>query len=315
MNTIDGKIPQRDAFGKALVALGATMPELVVFDADVSSSTKTGLFGAAYPERFFNMGVAETGMVGTAAGMATRGLRPVVSTFALFLSLKTAEQVFNCVCHNELPVVLAGGYAGLSDSYDGGSHQAVSDLAVMRSLPGMTVLAPCGAEDVEGSLRHALSLPGPCYLRLGRNPMPEPERNVFTTAIDCLRPGDAVTLVASGITVGLALEAAERLSADGLSAEVLCVRQIKPLDEAALKTSARKTGAVVVIEEHSVIGGLGGAVCETLADCAGVRTRLLGIHDAIGESGDYPGLLARHGITAEAIIATASDLNTTRSKA
>lgn len=301
-------ISGRDAFGAALLALAESHPEMVVLDADVASSTKTLAFGRKYPERFFNVGVAEANMADIAGGMATCGLRPVVSTFALFLALKATDQIRNVTCYNNLPVVFAGGYAGLSDSYDGASHQSIADLAIMRALPNMTVVVPCDPSEVEPTLAQALRRNGPTYLRLGRNPSPvlfDAAPVAATGAIRHLRFGNTLTMIVCGIPTYLAIAAADQLAKEKIDVDLLAVSTLKPLDSATLAASARRTGRVLTIEEHSVIGGLGGAVAEALARLAPVPMEFIGVQDCFTESGDYLPLLAKHGLSAEKIAAVA----------
>jgi transketolase len=301
----------RDVFGQALVDLAPTHPELVVLDADVSSSTKTSLFGKACPERFFNVGVAETNMVDIAAGLATCGFRPVVSTFALFLASKTAEQIRNSICYNNLPVIIAGGYAGLSDSYDGASHQAIEDLAIMRALPNLAVLSPGDPAEVKSALEAALQHNGPVYLRLSRNATPVLFEDAAPFQIGrnrTLREGADVTLLATGVPVYLAAEAAKQLAARNIQATVISVSSLKPLDEDSILAAARKTGLVVTVEEHSILGGLGGAVAELLSEKAPTRMTRIGLHDRFGESGDYAALMAKHGISVAGIVEQAERL-------
>lgn len=304
-------IAMREAFGKALVELAETVPELVVLDADVSSSTKTGLFGQQYPDRFFNVGVAEANMIDIAGGMATSGLRPVVSAFALFVALKGADQIRNVLCYNNLPVVLAGGYAGLSDSFDGASHQSITDLAVMRAMPNMTVVVPGDAVEVRQALEQALRRPGPTFLRMSRNPTPvlfENDAALEIGKIRKLRDGDGLTLAVCGVPTSFAIEAAERLAHHGTAVDLLEISTLKPLDTEALVESARKTGRVLTVEEHNVHGGLGSAVAEALAQHCPARMRMLGVQDCFTESGPYPDLLAKYGISVEAIVESAGTL-------
>jgi len=294
----------RDALGEALVTLAPRFPEMVVLDADVSTSTRTATFGNAYPERFFNVGVAEANMVDIAAGMATCGLRPVVSTFAIFLSLKAADQVRNIVCYNSLPVILVGGYAGLSDSYDGASHQSVIDLAIMRAMPNLAVVVPADVVELSQALTAALSRAGPTYLRVARNPTPvlfEGAESLSLGRIRQLRTGTDLTIAVCGVPTFMAIEAAESLASHGISADLLEVSTLKPLDTEALVASARTTGRVLTVEEHSVLGGLGGAVAETLSRLAPTTVRSVGIADRFGESGDYMQLLEKHGLSAQRI--------------
>ena len=299
-----GPIAMRDAFGEALLGLAAEVPEMVVLDADVSSSTRTAAFGQRYPGRFFNVGVAEANMADIAAGLATCGLRPVVSTFALFLTLKAADQVRNIVCYNKLPVVLAGNYAGLSDSYDGASHQAILDIAMMRAMPNLTVVVPADAVELRQALAAALRREGPVYIRICRNPTPV----LFAGAppleigkIRKLRDGGDLTIAACGVPTSMAIEAAGRLAMRGVSVDLLEVSTIKPIDVRTLADSARKTGRVLTVEEHTVHGGLGGAVAEVVGRHAPARMRFVGIQDTFAESGAYDALLGKYGISIERI--------------
>lgn len=300
----------RDAFGAALVEIGKTNDKLMVLDADVSSSTRSGLFGKAYPDRFFNMGVAEANMVDVAAGMATCGYRPVVSAFAIFLALKATDQVRNVVCYNKLNVIIAGGYSGLSDSFDGASHQSLTDLAIMRAFPNLTVLAPADANDVAAVLEEALSIDGPVYIRMCRNPSPlmEGKAPLKIGKASVVREGEDVTIGACGITLPMAAEAAEALAGKGVRAEVLDMGSIKPMDEEAVLASVGKTGCFLSVEEHSVKGGLGGAVAEVLIRKRPVPMGFVGVADCFTESGPYEPLLEKYGISAAAIVAAAEEL-------
>lgn len=302
----------RDAFGKKLEALGASNKDLVVLDADVSSSTKSSYFAKAYPDRFFNVGVAEANMVDIAGGLATAGFRPVVNAFAIFLALKGADQIRNVLAYNSLPVVLAGAYGGLSDSFDGASHHSLTDIAIMRAIPGLKVIVPGDAADAGRALEYALSCDGPVYVRLSRNDAPGlPARDAKTSIekIRVLKEGSGVTIAAAGLCVAMALEAAEKLAAAGVKAEVLDVASIKPLDVEALAASVKKTGKLVTAEEGNVVGGLAGACAEALAE-RGVSCKLarIGVQDCFTESGPYGAILAKYGISAEAIAEKAKKL-------
>lgn len=306
MNDIK-QIAMRQSFGEKLLELAPQMPELVVLDADVSSSTQTIHFGKKYPERFFNVGVAEANMVDIAGGMATCGLRPVVSAFAIFLALKATDQVRNNICYNNLPVVLVGGYAGLSDSFDGASHQSITDLAIMRAMPNMKVLAPADGPEFARLLEESLKLDGPTYFRICRNETPVVSTNyphVPFGRIQVITEGSDVTLAACGITVPMAVEVAKQLNVKGISAEVLNVSCLKPLDAETLIKSASKTGHVITIEEHNVIGGLGSAVSECLMQNHPVKVDMIGIQDTFTETGPYNELLTKYGISADNIIET-----------
>jgi transketolase len=309
-------VAMRDAFGDALLSLGETHPELVVLDADVATSTRTAAFGAKYPERFFNMGVAEANMTDVAAGLATCGLRPVVSTFAIFLDLKATDQIRNIICYNRLPVILAGNYAGLSDSYDGASHQAILDLAIMRAMPNLTVVAPADAIEVEQALQAALRLNGPTFIRLCRNPTPvlfAGQAPLQLGKIRKLREGTDLTIAVCGVPTSMAIEAASRLAPRGISVDLLEISTIKPMDVECLVASARKTGKVLTVEEHTTQGGLGSAVAETLAQHAPTLVRMIGIQDRFTESGDWTALMNKHGISVEHIEAAARELVGVRS--
>ncbi|WP_319476321.1 transketolase C-terminal domain-containing protein [Marispirochaeta aestuarii] len=299
----DKQVSMRDAFGQALVEIGKTKPELVVLDADVSSSTKTGLFGAAYPDRFFNVGVAEANMTDVAAGLATCGYRPVISTFALFLALKCTDQIRNVICYNNLPVVIVAGYGGLSDSFDGASHQALTDIAIMRALPNMRVVVAADGKEAEEALKEALEHDGPTYIRISRNPAPllEIDEPFKTGKGRILREGKDCTIATAGVPVPMALEAAEKLAAEGISAEVLELHTIKPVDTDLLKKSVGKTGAVVSAEEHNIYGGIGGAVAEALSRSTPAPMEYVGVADTFTESGPYDTLLTKYGISVEAI--------------
>ncbi len=311
MKTVAQPVALRDAFGKTLVDLAGEIPELVVLDADVASSTKTAAFGQDFPERFFNVGVAEANMVDIGAGLATCGLKPVVSTFALFLTLKGADQIRNTICYNRLPVVLAGGYGGLSDSYDGASHQAIIDLALMRAMPEMTVYVPADATEVRPALEWALRHDGPTYIRLCRNPTPilfAEEPTLEFGKIRKLRDGSDITIGVCGIPTFMALEAAEKLETGGIKVDLLEIPCLKPLDTETLVDSVAKTGKVLTVEEHNIIGGLGSAVAEALGKEKPSIMGFVGIEDRFTESGDYDDLLAKYGLSVRAIVKKAKQL-------
>jgi transketolase len=304
MNPDTPKLAMRDAFGEALLTLATEIPEMVILDADVSTSTRTLAFGKKYPDRFFNVGVAEANMVDIAAGMATCGLRPVVSTFALFLTLKAADQIRNIVCYNNLPVILAGNYAGLSDSYDGASHQSLTDIAVMRVKPNLVVVVPADGVELHQALTAALRRDGPTYIRICRNPTPvlfadaSPLENGKARKI---RDGNDLTIAVCGVPTSMAIEAADRLAQRGVSVDLLEISTIKPIDAEALVASARKTGKVLTVEEHTIHGGLGSAVAEVLSQRAPSRMSMIGIEDKFTESGAYDALLRKYGISVEHI--------------
>jgi transketolase len=304
-------LSMRDALGQTLVELAPEIPELVVLDADVSASTKTAGFAKAYPDRFFNVGVAEANMADIAAGMATAGLRPVINTFSLFLALKCADQIRNTICYNNLPVVLAGAYGGLSDSFDGASHQAILDIAMMRTLPNMVVIVPADAEETKQALKLALRRNGPTFIRGCRNETPvlfEGAEPFQIGKARKLRDGKDLTIAACGIPVLMAMEAAERLAKIGIGVDLLAVATVKPIDEKTLAASAAKTGAVVAVEEHNIVGGFGGAVAEALAKHAPAKMDFLGVQDRFTESGAYDALMKKYGISVDAIVAKAKAL-------
>jgi len=304
-------ISMREAFGQALVELAESHPEMTVLDADVSASTRSVLFGTKYPERFFNVGVAEANMVDIASGMATCGLRPVVNTFALFLTLKGADQIRNIISYNNLPVVLAGTYAGLSDSFDGASHQSVLDIAIMRAMPNMTVVVPADNVEVRHALAAAITPGGPTYIRICRNPTPVLFENAPPLEIGRIRKirdGADLTIAVCGVPTFMAIEAAERLESSGIAADLLEVSTLKPLEQTPLLESARKTGRVLTVEEHTVIGGLAGAVAELLGRHVPTRMDSVGLQDCYAESGPYMELLTKYGISTNEIVLRAQRL-------
>ena len=297
-------LTMRDAFGQKCAELGKTNKRLVVLDADVSSSTKSSYFASAFPDRFFNCGVAEGNMAGVAAGLAASGLHPVINAFAIFLALKSTDQIRNDLCYNKLPVVLAGAYGGLSDSFDGASHQAITDIAIMRAMPNMEVIVPADNNQAGQALEYALSRKNPVYIRLNRNEMPGlPAAKNFASGEPVkLKNGYGVTIAANGITASMCLEAAAMLSKEGIDAEVLSVPFVKPCGGKGLIESVKKTGALVSVEEHNIVGGFGSACLEKL-NTAGVcfAYDAIGIEDTFTETGPYPELLAAYGLSAKAI--------------
>ncbi len=304
-------IAMREAFGQALCEVAEEWANMMVLDADVSASSRSALFAKHRPERFFNVGVAEANMIDIAAGMATCGLRPVVNTFALFITLKGADPVRNIVAYNNLPVIFAGTYAGLSDSYDGASHQSVLDVSIMRAMPNVTVVVPADNVEVKQALVAALRRDGPTYIRICRNPTPvlfEGAPPLELGRIRKLRDGCDLTLAVCGIPTFMAVEAAARLEGEGISVDLLEVSTLKPLDEEALAASARKTGKVLTVEEHTVLGGLGGAVAEVLGRLAPAKLDYIGLPDCFAESGPYMELLGKYGISSAAIEARARQL-------
>jgi len=302
--------PMREVFAEALCELAEDFPRMVVLDADVSSSTRTRLFAERHPDRFYNFGVAEANMVSAAAGMAACGLVPVASSFAFLLTTRAADPVRSHVAYPNLNVKLAGGYAGLSDFADGASHQSVMDLAVMRAMPNMTVLAPSDIETTRGAVRAMLAAAGPAYLRLSRQPVGSlhgGDEGFEIGRARTLRDGGDVVLAVCGTLTGEALAAAEALAAEGVEAAVVEFATVKPLDVGALAAAAGRARAVVTVEEHGIHGGLGGAVAEALGETRPVPLRRVGVRDTFAESGPYEALLEKYGLTAPHIAAAARE--------
>lgn len=299
----------REAYGKALAELGNENKNVVVLDADLSKSTKTADFKKVFPERFFNMGISEADMMTTAAGFASCGKVPFASTFAIFASGRAFEQIRNSICYPRLNVKVAATHAGLTVGEDGASHQSVEDISLMRSIPNMTVICPCDDVETAAAVRAAAQYNGPVYIRLGRSSVPtlNDEKNYkyeIGKAV-ILKPGKDVSIFATGVMVSEAMKAAEILKQDGIDAEIVNIHTIKPIDKDAIISSAKKTKTVVTCEEHSIIGGLGSAVCEVLSENLPVPVKRVGINDVFGESGKPAELLKKYGLTAENIAATA----------
>ncbi len=291
----------RDAYGEALKDLGAVNKNIVVLDADLSKSTKTNVFAKAYPDRFFNCGIAEQNMIGTAAGLAAAGKIPFASTFAMFATGRAYEQVRNSVCYPKLNVKIAATHAGLTVGEDGASHQTVEDVSLMRTLPNMTVIVPADAAETRGAIEFAVEHKGPVYIRLGRMAVPDlfgaDYRFQLGKAVQ-LRDGSDVTLIACGMMTSAAAEAAEILAAAGVEARVLNMPTIKPVDAQAIIKAAQDTGAIVTCEEHSIYGGLGSAVAEVLMENSPAPAERVGILDSFGESGTPAALLKKYKLTA-----------------
>lgn len=304
-------IATRDAYGKALAKYGAEYPDLVVLDADLSGSTKTGVFAKAFPERFFQMGIAEQDLMGTAAGLAAAGKIAFASTFAIFATGRAWEQIRNSIAYARFNVKVAATHAGLTVGEDGASHQANEDIALMRVIPGMTVVVPADAVETEQAVKALLDYDGPAYLRLGRSKVPVVFDDDYQFVIGkaaTLRAGDDVTIIACGIMVEAALTAAEQLATEGISARVVNMSTIKPLDEEAVLAAARETGAIVTCEEHNIIGGLGSAVAECVVRHYPIPMRFVGVKDVFGESGDPETLLKAYGLTAGDIVQAVKDV-------
>lgn len=299
------KIATRVSYGETLVELGAEHDDFVVFDADLAAATQTGMFKAAYPDRFFDAGIAEGNMMGLAAGVATTGRVAFASTFAMFAAGRAFEQIRNSIGYPNLNVKIGATHAGISVGEDGATHQCNEDIALMRVVPGMTVVVPADDVEARAATRCAYATDGPFYLRFGRLAAPvinDPETYEFELGrAIVMREGTDVSIVACGLMVSTALEAAKALEAEGISAEVINMHTIKPLDTETLFSSAAKTGRVVTVEEHSVIGGLGEAVCAALSEHAPARVKRVGVQDVYGESGPALDLLDKYGLNAEGV--------------
>ena len=299
-----GRIATRNAYGEALVELAEKYPELVVLEADLAGATMTKFFADAHPERFYDCGIAECNMTGIAAGLATAGLKPFTNTFAMFAAGRAFEQVRNSIAYPHLNVKVVGSHGGISVGEDGATHQCIEDFALMRALPGMLVCCPCDGHEMKLAVEALLNYEGPAYLRLQRS-----VEDVFTDEIPgyhfelgkgvTLRDGKDVALVATGLMVGIARKAADILAAEGIDARVINMHTIKPLDAELVLKAARETGAIVTSEEHSIIGGLGSAVAELLAEKCPVPVLRHGVNDEFGRSGKAAEVLACYGLTAE----------------
>lgn len=298
---IGDKVATREAYGKALCELGETQ-DFVVLDADLAEATKTCYFKKAFPGRFFDCGIAEGNMIGVAAGLAAAGKKVCASSFAMFAAGRAFEQIRNSVAYPHLNVKICATHAGITVGEDGATHQCLEDLALMRTLPGMTVINPADAVEGALALKAALEMDGPCYLRFGRYAVPvihDPAAYKFEIGkADLVREGSDVTIIATGIMVAMAVEAADTLAAEGISARVLNIHTIKPLDRDAVIGAARETGAIVTAEEHNIIGALGSAVAECVGEECPVPVLRVGVKDEFGRSGKVPPLLEMYGLTA-----------------
>ena len=305
------KIATRESYGNGLVELGAKYPEIVVLDADLAESTKTVYFKKAYPDRFFDCGIAEQNMVAVAAGLATCGKIPFCSSFAMFASGRAFDQIRNGVAYPKLNVKICATHAGITVGEDGATHQCLEDMGIMRTIPNMVILNPGDDVEAKAALRAAAEHKGPVYMRFGRAPVPVLfDEATFQFEIgkgQILAEGSDVTIVATGIMLEAALAAKELLANEGISAEVIDICTIKPIDRDLLLASATKTGAVVTAEEHNIIGGLGSAVAEVLCEGLPVPMRRVGVEDQFGRSGKVPALLEYYGLTAENIVRKAKE--------
>lgn len=302
------KIATREAYGKALAEFGAKYENLVVLDADLAAATKTGIFRKAFPDRFFDCGIAENNMIGVAVGLSLSGKIPFASSFAMFAAGRSFEQVRNSIGYPHANVKIGATHAGITVGEDGATHQCNEDIALMRTIPGMTILNPADAVEARLAVEAAIQMQGPCYLRFGRMAVPVLFDADYKFEIGRgvkLADGNDVSIIATGIEVEQALAARELLAAEGISASVVNIHTIKPLDEALIVAEAQKTGAIVTCEEHTIIGGLGGAVAECLSEKCPVPVLRVGVTDIFGRSGPAKELVSYFGLDAAAIAAKA----------
>lgn len=299
------KIATRESYGKTLIEIGKENDNLIVFDADLAGATKTAMFKEAFPERHIDCGIAEANMVGIAAGMSTTGYVPFISTFAMFVAGRAFEQIRNSIGYPHLNVKIGATHAGISVGEDGATHQCNEDIALMRTIPGMVIINPSDDIEARAAIKAAYNYVGPVYLRFGRLPIP-----IFNDKLDynfeigkgvTLKEGKDITLVATGLEVYETLKVAEKLEEEGISARVINIHTIKPLDENIIVKAAKETGKIVTIEEHSIIGGLGSAVCDVVSLKCSVPVLKIGINDTYGESGPALQLLAKYGVDSESI--------------
>ena len=299
------KIATRDSYGNALAELGTEHDNVVVLDADLAAATKTGIFKKAHPDRFIDCGIAEANMIGVAAGLATTGKVPFASSFAMFAAGRAFEQVRNSVGYPHLNVKIGATHAGISVGEDGATHQCNEDIALMRTIPGMVVINPSDDVEARAAVRAAYEHQGPVYMRFGRLAVPvindRPDYKFELGKGVVLREGKDLTIIATGLPVSNCLEAAEKLAADGIDAKVINIHTIKPLDEELVVAAAKETGKVVTVEEHSIIGGLGSAVCDVLSEKAPTKVMKIGVNDTFGESGPALELLKKYGLDTDSI--------------
>lgn len=298
----------RSEYGKTLVELGKSNPNIVALDADLSCSTQTAMFGKEFPERFFNMGIAEQDVMTTAAGLSTTGKIPFVSTFAMFATGRAWEQIRNSICYPRFNVKIVATHGGITVGEDGASHQALEDIAIMRDIPNMMVIVPADCTETREVIKFAAEYDGPVYIRLARTNVPnlfDPETYKFDPKKALVvKEGKDVTLVTNGETLVEALDCAQLLENDGISAEIVHMPVVKPVDAQTLVNSAKKTNHVITIENHSIIGGLGSAVCETLCENYPVKVKRIGINDQFGQSGEQRELMNFYGLTGEKLAQT-----------
>ena len=299
------KMATRDGYGKGLVALGAEHPDVVVLDADLAGSTKTGMFAKAYPDRHFNCGIAEGNMMSVAAGLAAAGLTPFASSFAMFASGRAFEQIRNSIGYPQLNVKIGASHGGMSVGEDGASHQCCEDFALMRSIPGMVVICPADGVEAEAATKAAYEYKGPVYLRMGRLAVPVFHEEGFTFQIgkgEVMRDGNDIAIIANGLMVYEAIQAGEKLAQLGINARIINMSTIKPLDEELVLKAAKECGKVITCEEHSVIGGLGEAVCSFLSETYPTPVKRIGVNDQFGFSGPAAEVLKAFGLCADHIV-------------
>jgi len=311
MAALGEKIATRDSYGKALVSLGQKYDNVVVLDADLAAATKTGVFKKEFPDRHIDCGIAESNMMGIAAGIATTGKVPFASSFAMFAAGRAFEQVRNSIGYPHLNVKIGATHAGISVGEDGATHQCNEDIALMRTIPGMTIINPADDTEAIAAVEAAYKIDGPVYMRFGRLAVPvinDPATYKFEVGKGVtLKEGNDITIIATGLCVGEALGAAEKLAADGISARVINIHTIKPIDEDIIVKAAKETKKIFTVEEHSVIGGLGSAVAEVLAEKANAPLKRIGVNDVFGESGPAVKLLEKYGLDAAGIYKTVKE--------
>lgn len=305
------KIATRDSYGKTLIELGKENPNIYVMDADLAGATKTGMFAKEFPDRFFDAGIAEANMMGIAAGLAACGKTVFVSSFAMFATGRSYEQIRNSIAYPKFNVKVCASHAGITVGEDGASHQCIEDIALMRAIPGMVVMCPSDDIEAKAAVRAAAEYKGPVYMRLGRAAVPvindyDGYKFEWGKGIK-VREGKDVTLIASGVMVDSANKAAKMFEADGIDVEVINIHTIKPIDEDIIVESAKKTGVVITVEEHSVIGGLGSAVCDVLCEKYPVKVKKLGIYDKFGESGSAAALLEKYKLDGKGVYEQAKE--------
>ena len=305
------KIATRASYGEALAELGKERDDIVVLDADLAAATKTGIFKKAFPDRFFDCGIAEANLMGVAAGIAATGMVPFASTFAMFAAGRAFEQVRNSIGYPHLNVKIGATHAGISVGEDGATHQCNEDIALMRTIPGMTIICPSDDAETKAAVKAAYEMDGPVYLRFGRLAVPvindRPDYQFEIGKGVVLKEGKELTIIATGLCVSSALEAAKFLAEDGIEARVINIHTIKPIDEELIIAAAKETGKIVTVEEHSVIGGLGGAVCEVLGEKAPVPVKRIGIKDVFGESGPAGKLIEKYGLDGKGVYKSVKD--------